>query len=426
MFTCEEQAAIEFGFRGHVVNPGVLSDQGCAVAAECGGHFGPVHGAGFAIVGGFDAGKDGVQVIQVGRADAILVAGGAGAAEEVGDDTAGAVLAATGLPDVLEGGGISKHAAVGGWRGDFPPDAAGEAGEGFDVVAVAHLTDAALFEITQFQVVNAAHAAQHGERQGKDDAVITVGGGAFVGEEFEAEFAIDVLNGAEALAESDVGFGSEFGVEGIGERGVPACDAVGFVTVPKNLEAFAGVRVDEIDQVQAGLAFGLDAELWLISGDEEADGPRFHALGVLVEVIGKGNLVEPSSFLGEVAVGVVEAVGIGGNALAEGAEGGAHGCFGADLAVKPVVVVAGVALEQVLQFKAEFLGETDQVLVVGIDEFGTEFDELAVGVEVFAREDAASAALGSLKQMHGPAFLGQTISGGETGDAATDDGDWGC
>jgi len=38
----------------------------------------------------------------------------------------------------------------------------------------------------------------------------------------------------------------------------------------------------------------------------------------LVEVIGKGNLVEPSSFLGEVAVGVVEAVGIGGNALAEG------------------------------------------------------------------------------------------------------------
>ena len=88
--------------------------------------------------------------------------------------------------------------------------------------------------------------------------------------------------------------------------------------------------------------------------------------------------------------------------------------------------MAGVALEHVLQFKAEFLGETDQVLVVGIDEFGTEFDELAVGVEVFAREDAASAALGSLKQMHGPAFLGQTISGGETGDAAADDGDWGC
>jgi hypothetical protein len=66
VFAGEEEAAIEFGFARDGVDPGVLADERGAVAGEGGGDFGPVHGAGFAVVGGFGAWENGVQFAEVG------------------------------------------------------------------------------------------------------------------------------------------------------------------------------------------------------------------------------------------------------------------------------------------------------------------------------------------------------------------------
>jgi hypothetical protein len=66
VFAGEEEAAIEFGFARDGVDPGVLADERGAVAGEGGGDFGPVHGAGFAIIGGFGSREDGIQFVQVG------------------------------------------------------------------------------------------------------------------------------------------------------------------------------------------------------------------------------------------------------------------------------------------------------------------------------------------------------------------------
>ena len=278
VFASEEEAAIEFGLGGDGVDPGVLADEGVAVAGEGGGDFGPVHGAGFAVVGGFGAREDGVEFAQVGGGERGAVGGGAGAADEVGDDAAGAVLAAAGFPDILEGGNIGEDAAIGGMgNGLVTPDAFGEAAEGFDVVAVAHFADAAFFGVAEFEVVDACDIAQYGEGEGEDDAVVGVGGGAFFGEEFEAELAVDLLDGAKALAETEVDFVLDGAVEGVGEGGIAALDAIGFVAFAEDLEAFGGVGVDEVDEVEAGLAFDFDAEFGLVGGDEETDGPGFDA-----------------------------------------------------------------------------------------------------------------------------------------------------
>jgi hypothetical protein len=87
--------------------------------------------------------------------------------------------------------------------------------------------------------------------------------------------------------------------------------------------------------------------------------------------------------------------------------------------------VAGVVFEEVLEFEAEFFGEADEVFVTGVDEFGTEFDELVVGVEVFAGKDATAAALGGFEEVDGSAFLAEAVGGGEASDTTANDSDGG-
>ena len=136
-------------------------------------------------------------------------------------------------------------------------------------------------------------------------------------------------------------------------------------------------------------------------------------------------MVETASFFGEVVLGIVEAFGVGGDAVAERGEGDAHVLFGAGFAIEPISVVTGVVFEEVLEFETEFFGEADEVFMIGVDEFGAEFDELVVGVEVFAGEDATAAALGGFEEVDGSAFLGEAVGGGEAGDTGADDGDGG-
>lgn len=136
-------------------------------------------------------------------------------------------------------------------------------------------------------------------------------------------------------------------------------------------------------------------------------------------------MVETAGFFGEVVFGIVEAFGVGGDAVPEWGEGEAHVLFGTSFAIEPVGVMAGVVFEEVLEFETEFFGEADEVFMIGVDEFGAEFDELVVGVEVFAGEDATAAALRGFEEVDGSAFLGEAVGGGEACDTGADDGNGG-
>ena len=208
------------------------------------------------------------------------------ASEQVRDDAALASLSATRLPHVFKSRFEGEDAAVAdeiaSWH-RFTPQTALKAAEDLHIAAVAHFANAALLRGGQWQIKNARHLAQNREGHREDHALVADG----LGTKLQRDTFISVGDAFEAMTEMQADFPVEAACEHPGQRVIAALDPPSLIAVAKDLKTVRNIRIDEIDQIEAGLLFGRCTEFRLVGGDNQLNHPWLDSASAILEIRGE-------------------------------------------------------------------------------------------------------------------------------------------
>ena len=134
-------------------------------------------------------------------------------------------------------------------------------------------------------------------------------------------------------------------------------------------------------------------------------------------------MVELARFVREITCGVIKAVEVRGDFFAQRPESSRNIVIRAQTVLQPDEIEPLFAIPQVLHGHAQFFGQREDVLVIGVDQFGPQLHKLAVSIEIPLREHASACALSGFVEMDLMSIVHEPPRGRQTGDSAADDGD---